>query len=208
MIRHTSFKHGWFYHYRHHTEKSSQLCSDKFLPLKDYLDEMHDRCPDEHFIKGPRSSKLRMSLGIDTVHVTGHEISSIASVSHEHLSYKSAHSRVQVYMLENDQTTLAVEVPIWLMPDELIGFNELFDSDEPLSGHIDALRVEDGKIWIWDYKPNAKKEKYATTQVFFYAYMLSCRTKIPLSDFRCGYFDEEHTYMFKPELGQLVGCVR
>ncbi|MBU4503046.1 MAG: PD-(D/E)XK nuclease family protein [Nanoarchaeota archaeon] len=68
-----------------------------------------------------------------------------------------------------------------------------------MTGHIDILRIEDEKIWVWDYKPNAHKEKYASTQTYFYALMLSKRTGIPLDDFRCGYFDQNHAFAFKPE---------
>ena len=69
-----------------------------------------------------------------------------------------------------------------------------------MTGHIDILRVDDDKVWIWDYKPNAHKEKFASTQVFFYALMLSKRTSIPLENFRCGYFDSSYAYLFKPEI--------
>ena len=61
------------------------------------------------------------------------------------------------------------------------------------------LRVEGKNIWVWDYKPNANKEKYAPTQIFFYAYMLSRRTGIPLENFRCGYFDHKFAFAYKPE---------
>ena len=46
---------------------------------------------------------------------------------------------------------------------------------------------------------NAINEKYASTQVLFYALMLSKRTGIPLEYFRCGYFDNLNCYLFKPE---------
>ena len=91
-----------------------------------------------------------------------------------------------------------------LEKDELENYNFLFDSNEPLTGHIDILRIEDEKIWIWDYKPNAFDEKYASTQIFFYAIMLSKRTNIPLENFRCGYFDDSYAFMFKPELKNLI----
>ena len=85
------------------------------------------------------------------------------------------------------------------MPSELPNYKRIFNSDEPLTGHIDVLQIEDDKIWVWDYKPNAQLEKYATTQTFFYALMLSKRTGIPLDNFRCGYFDENVAYLFKPD---------
>ncbi|MEK6835830.1 MAG: PD-(D/E)XK nuclease family protein, partial [Nanoarchaeota archaeon] len=108
--------------------------------------------------------------------------------------------RIQVFLLENDNNTIAMEVPIWVYPNELKEFTNVFKIKSPLTGHIDVLRIEDNKIWIWDYKPGAYYERYAQTQVYFYALMLSKRTNINLENFRCGYFDEKYAYAFKPDL--------
>lgn len=105
---------------------------------------------------------------------------------------------MQNFLLENDDKTIGIEIPIWLENDELDSYKEVLDSNEPMTGHIDVLRVNDNKIWVWDYKPNANKEKYASTQVYFYAVMLSKRTGIPMENFRCGYFDHKYAYIFKP----------
>jgi hypothetical protein len=43
---------------------------------------------------------------------------------------------------------------------------------------------------LWDYKPNAAKEKTAAQQVWFYMVMLSKRTGIPIGQIKGGYFDE------------------
>lgn len=102
-------------------------------------------------------------------------------------------------MLENDKKSIAIEVPLWLHSHELKDYKKYFNSDEPLTGHIDLLRIQDNKIWIWDYKPNAEKEKFATTQTYFYALMLSKRTGIPLKHFMCGYFDKNYAFTFKPQ---------
>ncbi|MBT3405860.1 hypothetical protein HN419_01705 [Candidatus Woesearchaeota archaeon] len=211
MIRHTSFKHGWFYHYRLHSQKIDNLCIENYNSLRLFLDEMFRDCPDVHFTTGPRSSALRFNLDIpedDIKVIKGHEISAMAQIGLDVGRYKTAHSNVQVTMLEMDDNTLAVEVPIWIMPEELEAmsgckFGDFFEDVGPLSGHIDALCVENGDIWIWDFKPKAHKEKYATTQIYFYALMLSKRTGIPLEHFRCGYFDEHLAYVFKPELDYL-----
>jgi hypothetical protein len=112
--------------------------------------------------------------------------------------------KVQAFMLENDRNTIAMEVAIWLNPSELQCYDSVFGSDEPLTGHIDILRIEDGKVWIWDYKPNAHLEKYATTQTYFYALMLSNRTGIPLEKFRCGYYDKFYAFIFKPEVNKIL----
>lgn len=201
VIKQTSFKHGWYYHYRVHNFKTKDL-TNGLTALKDFLYNMFDSCPHSYFERGPRSSSLKFKIpDIDVQCIIGHEVSQLAKVGLKVNAerYKGGHPQVQVFMLENDKSTLAMEIPLWLEPKELENFKELFEIEEPLTGHIDILRIEDGKIWVWDYKPNADKEKYASTQVYFYALMLSKRTKIPLENFRCGYFDDSYAYIFKPE---------
>jgi len=198
MIIHKSFKHGWFYHYRIHTRKTDQLCNNGFSSLKTYLHEVHAHCPNEYFQKGPRSSALKIPLDIDIKKIRGHEVCELARAGLESQAYKTAHSNVQMFMLQNDNNTISIEVPLWMLETELPSFKTIFDSTDPLTGHIDALRVEDGTIWVWDYKPNAHLEKFASTQTNFYALMLSKRTGIPLDKFRCGYFDDELAFVFKP----------
>ncbi|MFH1456455.1 MAG: PD-(D/E)XK nuclease family protein [archaeon] len=201
VIKQISFKHGWFYHYRVHNPKSEELLQD-FSGLHKYLYDMFENCPHEHFEGGPRGSALKFNIPmLDKKQIVGHEVSSLTKIGLEvnEERYKSAHSKVQVFMLEKDNNTIAVEVPIWLHPEELEVYEKTFDSTEPLTGHIDVLRIEDGKVWVWDYKPKASKEKYACTQTFFYALMLSRRTGIPLEKFRCGYFDQFFAYIFEPK---------
>lgn len=220
MVRHKSFDHlGGFYHYRVHDVKTKELCANGYSSLKNYLNAMFSNCPNEFFDKGPRSSALKFKISnLDIKKTKNHEVCKLAEngLNENFERYKTNHSRVQVFMLENDDKTVAMEVPLWLFPNEFKYFNELFKSNWPLTGHIDVLRVEDDKIWVWDYKPNAYLEKFATTQVYFYALMLSRRIGVDLRDFRCGYFDENHAFMFKPvenikiekELTDLFGFVK
>lgn len=175
------------------------LCGD-FIRLREYLDNVFEDCPNDYFNAGPRSSALRFKINPNLIEIQGHEISSLARFGLENNErYNTAHSKVQVFMLENDNSTIGVEVPIWLEPDELNNFRELFGEELPLTGHIDVLRVDNDKIWIWDYKPKAHKEEFACTQVYFYALMLSKRTGISLENFRCGYFDDKYAFVFRPE---------
>ncbi|MCG2718225.1 MAG: PD-(D/E)XK nuclease family protein [Nanoarchaeota archaeon] len=200
VIKHTSFKHGWFYHYRVHNPKTSSL-TNGFESLREFLYRVFDECPDDYFNIGPRSSSLKFNLPLDVKEVEHNELKELTThgLNINNMRYKSNHSRVQMFMLENDQKTIAIEVPIWLKHSDINCFKNIFDCKDPLTGHIDILRIEDEKIWVWDYKPNAHKEKYASTQTYFYALMLSKRTGIPLDDFRCGYFDQNHAFAFKPE---------
>ena len=186
---------GGFYLYQVHDLKTKKL-THSFSSLQKYLTAMFHECPHFYFQYGPRSSQLKMKLNLNAKRVNGHEVSSLA---HYGLLEEegSAHMKVQKFMLENDTKTIAVEVPLWIEPDELNPLN-IFQCKDPLTGHIDVLRIEEGNVWIWDYKPNAHKEVYASTQVFFYALMLSKRTGIPLENFRCGYFDSQSAFVFKP----------
>lgn len=199
MIIHKSLSHGWFYHYRIHVPKTDELCNHKFSPLNEFLHSTYEKCPDDYFLKGPRGSALKFKLDVDLKKIKGHEVSHLAEKGLNEARFKTAHTNVQMFMLQNDLKTISVETPIWMFENEMKNFQKLLSSAEVLTGHIDALRVEDGKIWVWDYKPNAHKEIYAPTQVNFYSLMLSKRTGIPLENFRCGYFDDELAFVFKPQ---------
>lgn len=204
MIRSVSLDHsGGYYRYRIHSLKLGNLCKNNgFSTLNEYLDRVFVQCPHDYFLSGPRGSALKFKLPVNLIEIKGHEVSSLARAGLEtnYERYKTAHSQVQVFMLENDDNTVAVEVPTWIEPNEMKNFKEMFKSEIPLTGHIDVLRVdnENNKVWVWDYKPNAQREKYAATQVYFYALMLSKRTNLPLEEFRCGYFDSNYAYIFDP----------
>lgn len=202
-IRHLSLKHGWFYHYRAYLPKIAERCKE-YPQLAAFLYEMLERgtCPDECFTSGPRSSALRFPIAAQVMEVV-HPITELARAGLNWGQYTTAHSNVQVFMLAHDTHSLAIEVPLWWLPEEMgVHANVIPGADTgPLSGHIDVLRVEsDGKIWVWDYKPGARKEKYAATQTYYYALMLAQRTGIPLSAFRCGWFDDEAAFVFSPDV--------
>ena len=203
MIKNLILEHkGGYYNYKTHDLKLNSLCNG-FGSLKSYLDEMFFNCPNEYFNSGPRSSGLKFRLNNLKLHqISGHEISELARQGLEINKdrFRENHPKVQVFLLENDDKTIAMEIPIWINPEELKDFTNVFKTKLPLTGHIDILRIEDNKIWIWDYKPNSLEEKYAATQVYFYALMLSKRTNISLDNFGCGYFDNKYAYLFKPSL--------
>ncbi len=173
------------------------LCKGKFDDLIKYLKQVMDYCPKDHFLDGPRSSALRYDISADLLKVE-HEVAFLARMGLESDYYDNAHMNVQMFMLSYDQKTFAIEVPLWLTHDELECFEDLFESKLSLSGHIDIVRIENGKIWIWDFKPRAAKEKHASTQVFFYALMLCKRTGVSMDNFMCGYFDDKDVYVFDP----------
>lgn len=197
MIREHVFFHGWFYPFRLHEEKSKILCNN-YSSLNSFMRSAMVSCPNEFFKGGPRGSKLKLVLPIGLIPIRGHEVSQLAGLALNTSQEKTPHSKVQNFMLERDSKTIATEVPLWLLPEEMGLFSSLFNSSAPLTGHIDVLRIEDDNVWVWDFKPKAHKEKYAHTQVYFYSLMLCFRTGIPMEKIKCGYFDEEIAYVFEP----------
>ncbi len=195
MITEQVYFHGWFYPFRVHEEKKQNLC---FPVLQNFLYLAMTACPHAYFKEGPRSSKLKVALPITLTPVLGHEVSQLAAAALEWSHEKTPHAKVQNFMLERDDKTIAIEVPLWLTPEEMKSYASFFGTTASLTGHIDVLRMEDNKVWVWDFKPHASKEKYAQTQVYFYALMLSLRTGLPMDSFRCGYFDEKVAYLFMP----------
>jgi hypothetical protein len=52
--------------------------------------------------------------------------------------------------------------------------------------------------YLLDYKPEARKEKHAITQLTIYALALSRRTGLSVRAFKCAWFDERDYFEFFP----------
>ena len=111
---------------------------------------------------------------------------------------RERHQAIQNFFLANDSTTVAIEVPVYIKPNEITKDEKKeygLDLKEPLSGHIDILQQRFTKIHILDYKPDAKKsDKSSAEQLFLYALGFSKRTGIPLRKIVCAYFDENNYF--------------
>ena len=198
-IRSTPINHKQIYNLRTHGDKLSRLAGP-FPSLVSFLEEMHENCPPEPFFSGPRSSSIHAGpvpvYDQQETHLRCEHTSQGLQVNANRFTER--HEQVQVYMLENDACTVAMEVPLWIDYQEAGVFQTLMTTDHFLSGHVDVLAIEDGLVWIWDYKPNAHKERWVHVQLSAYALMLSCRTGIPLARIRCGYFDDQSCFTFTP----------
>src|SRR3989344_3704349 len=106
-------------------------------------------------------------------------------------------------MLINDSVTIAVEIPIYLTHDDLLYFkNHNFslnpnDFSTPITGHIDLIQIRNNLIHVLDYKPEASKI-HPIHQLTIYALALASKTKLPLTMFKCAWFDENNYYEFFP----------
>jgi hypothetical protein len=201
VIRVHSFQHEPFYRYR--------LCTNKreMLPVefREYLTLLFENCPNHLYqANGFRASQQTFRIEVPIQHTQEHELIEFVKQSKTFTRFKSGHENVANYLLDNDPKSIACEIPVWVECVEFSDYCEVFHTTEPLTGHIDLVRYEDQKIGVWDYKPKAAKEVTATTQVFLYAFMLSVRTGISLTDFICGYFDEKDLYVFNPYEAKFV----
>jgi PD-(D/E)XK nuclease superfamily len=101
------------------------------------------------------------------------------------------HPKLQRFMLANDSTTIAVEIPVWLAQDDIAALETEHgirllseDAESSITGHIDFLQVRNGAVHILDYKPDARTNK-PIAQLTIYALALSRLTGIKLFDIKC-----------------------
>jgi len=83
------------------------------------------------------------------------------------------HESVEDFFLKNDSKTIAVEVPVYLMPEEAKDLK----LTEPLTGHIDILQYRNNRIHILDYKPDQNLNQ-AKNQLYLYKKALALRTRL------------------------------
>ncbi len=119
---------------------------------------------------------------------------------------KDRHQAVQNFMLINDSTTIAVEVPVYLEKEDVRYYvkvlksnsaKELLNLCTPITGHIDLLQLRNNLIYILDYKPEADKAK-PIQQLTAYALALASRTRLNLKTMKCAWFDQNNYYEFFP----------
>lgn len=208
-------EHKQPYLYKYHKLKIDMFLRDYFSGLKNYLFGVAETCPHELFLQDNlRSSQIRINYA--TIKKIGVEKKNNYACKLAGLALKMArtnrerHEIVQDFMLSNDTSTLAVEVPIWLSKKEIekinselgvfsdvCGNNSNVCENEEITGHIDFVQARYGIIYILDYKPEAERID-AVSQLFTYALALSTRTDIWLRNFRCAWFDEKAYYEFNP----------
>lgn len=206
----TRLHHQQVYHYRLHRAKLELILGDtrhkQLAPLGDFLLSMATACPHRIFRDGGRGSDLKVQFDLEGVSIRERQnlatrVTQLASQAA--LRNKQRHDVVQKFMLANDSVTVATEIPVYLLPQDIrhfksqLGFDIPFKDNATISGHIDLLQIRNDAIHILDYKPNARREK-PIEQLTFYALALSRRTGLRLYDFKCAWFDDEHYFEFFP----------
>ena len=172
------------------------ILSKKFPEVKEYLWQIYKKCPDELFEQGLRCSSAKVkNINFNRKRAKDNQAVALARLALL-LSKrnKDRHSTIQEFMLINDTATVATEVPVYLYPNEIPGLKQV------VTGHIDLLQIRWDKVWILDYKPDAKFNRTNSLyQVFLYALCLHKRTGIPLKNIGLAYFDDKDYFEITAE---------
>jgi hypothetical protein len=234
LIRSVKLYHRQVYEFGYHRAKLAFLRdgtiddrragNSRFAPLADFLEQVPRACPNDLFRleDGPRASQLSPGfLNLDRLTVFEKQNTAtdtaaliIPSVG----SNYDRHPKLQRFMLANDSTTIAVEVPIWLQETDITALEETYgvvivpkqpiDPARPaaghkpraLTGHIDFLQARNGAIHILDYKPDARTNK-PIAQLTIYALALTRLVPgLKLFDIKCAWFNESAYNEFFPRL--------
>jgi transposase-like protein len=179
---------GLTYNFKYHRGKLEEF-GKRWGGLIDYLMEIERGCPTKYFEEDDRCSQLKLRVNVRQRGTENYACKLAKFALAGVRDNRERHDAVERFMLINDSCTVACEVPVWYWDKKLnIG----------VCGHIDILQFRFGNIWILDYKPGAAREKKAKTQLYLYALALSFRTRIPLREFRCAWFDDNVYYEFNP----------
>ncbi|SEH12882.1 PD-(D/E)XK nuclease superfamily protein [Sphingopyxis sp. YR583] len=210
LVRSVRLHHKQVYKYCVHRAKLAWILGQEeyatVRPLGIYLAHMMTDCPHSLFATDARASQGKAPFDIDAVAITAthnHACRLAHLVLQTVTVNKRRHDELQRFMLHVDAATVAVEVPIYLTPEDIRHFREVAGFDVPLddsnilTGHIDIVQLRGGKIHILDYKPKAAKEK-PIVQLMVYALALSRRMNLRLFDFVCAWFDEHDYFEFYP----------
>lgn len=154
-----------------------------------YLRQITENCPNELFQgEGARCSDgnlPQLALRLISKETNAQALAKLGLLLAKRS--KDRHPAIQHFMLATDSATVAVEVPVYLYPAEAPDLG----LDGVLTGHIDVLQIRGNRVWILDYKPDARRERYAKYQIYLYARALSVRIGIPLKYFAMAYFDDK-----------------
>jgi transposase-like protein len=210
LIRSVRLHHKQVYTYRMHRGKLALILNEKehrqYRPIEVYLDDMAGQCPHHLFQTDQRASRAGSAFDLTAVAIkaTRNHACRLAELVLQTVTHnRRRHDEIQRFMLATDSVTVAVEVPIYLTPEDIahmqekLGFHIPLETSATLSGHIDVLQIRNGRVHILDYKPNAHREK-PIAQLMVYALALSRRTGLRLYDFVCAWFDEQNYYEFFP----------
>ena len=203
------------YTFKYHKAKLDFLTKEnpKFSALKDYINKISSNKFPHHIFtynketnaNEQRASQLKFShLNIKAISKSNQANQLAKLALNLAKNNNDRHTAIQDFMLINDSTTIAVEVPVYLTNWDSGYYKHqrrfvfpLNNYTTPITGHIDILQIRNRLIHILDYKPEASKSK-PIEQLTIYSLALSRKLNLPLYHFKCAWFDESSYYEFFP----------
>lgn len=234
IIRTLKLYHRQVYEFTYHRAKLAFLrdgqldegCAGdtSFASLADFLESVPRICPHGLFKRedGSRASSLAPDfLSLKRLVVTEKQntaTDTAALIIPACGSNHDRHPKLQRFMLSNDSSTVAVEVPIWLHEEDIAALEKQLGvtivpkcpldqanaaaghRPRSITGHIDFLQVRNGAMHILDYKPDARTNK-PIAQLTIYALALTRLVPgLRLFDIKCAWFNENCYNEFFPRL--------
>jgi len=214
IIHKQALNHIQPYTFKFHKAKLDILTKEnpQFEAMKNYIEKINSKEFPHHIFthnkeqnNEQRASQLKFShLKIETLSKNNQANKLVKLALNLIASNKERHQKIQDFMLINDSTTIAAEVPIYLTNWDAGYYKNqkgfifpLNNYTTPITGHIDILQIRNGLIHILDYKPEAEKQE-PIEQLTIYAMALSRKLNLPLYYFKCAWFDESNYFEFFP----------
>ena len=189
IIKSFRFYHsGQVFNYKYHIPKLKEF-TKSHKQLISYIENLPKFIDNKKFNNSNRCSNIKLKLNTKLTQkqlLLNKVIKKALTLAKTN---KKRHQVIEDYLLSTDRDTIAVEIPIYFY-DKKLG---------PITGHIDILQTKNNKIYILDYKPDTDlNQKQTITQLTLYAIALSFRTKVPLKNIRCAFFNENNYFEFMP----------
>ncbi len=214
MLQKQQLNHQQAYIFQCHNAKIellkelTSLENNAYEKIKQYFNQIQSKeYPHHYFGTSQRGSQIQLALmnpetKTDTNNANLLALKALTQITNNYHRHKA----IQDFMLSNDTSTIATEIPVYLTEQDIQEYqNRQFKINAlqtPITGHIDFIQIRNNLIYILDYKPEADKTK-PTQQLTIYALALAARLKLPVKQFRCAWFDENNYYEFMP-----LACVR
>ncbi|MBP7464505.1 MAG: hypothetical protein KA793_09235 [Bacteroidales bacterium] len=199
LIEYYKYHHLIVYFYRQHSYKIENTVKIDMPGLFDYFAKVKAGKINKNLFTNnlTRASNLKLNIYKNLkIRCVQNNACSFAAMALELVnSNRKRHNMVESIMLENDNATLAIELPVSLnLRQSTIPWLKNLKSESGwLTGHIDVLQYRNGKLYILDFKPEAEKEK-PIGQLFAYACCLSKATGVSFKQMKLAWFDEKVYY--------------
>jgi len=222
IIQKQTLNHIQPYTFKYHKAKLGILLKENpnFTALKNYIEKINTNKFPHHIFtynkeenqNNQRASQIKFNHLDVKINKKENFSSMLAKLSlNLATTNKQRHEAVQNFLLINDSTTIATEIPTYLTNWDASYYRNqrgfvfpLNNYKTPITGHIDILQISNGLIQVLDYKQDShlkQIQEQAIQQLTIYAMALSRKLNLPLYYFKAAWFDENCACLHTSVLG-------